>query len=275
MRFRFQMVLQRYNTYQTHWQRICREIENGTYKRHMIRAQRRFGSVRPLQGRSSAPPPPLAIPELPALGAPLAPDLRAQLAERDRDFAAPAAPTTAGGTVGVTVGVVAAAASSARPPLPPRPSAGSPAGAPRTGGQTAVLPASPPRPGNQPPPPAAPVWKKVAAPGVPPPLPAALPKAGAPAGSPVAPAAPPKPQPPVAPAPAAPVDLPEERLRQLYSDLVETKRRQNESTAAITYQSVAKSLLESSDRLRKKHGRAVDFEVMVKDGKAVLRPVIK
>jgi hypothetical protein len=33
LRFRFQMILQRYNTYQTHWQRICREIENGTYKR--------------------------------------------------------------------------------------------------------------------------------------------------------------------------------------------------------------------------------------------------
>ena len=271
MRFRFQMVLQRYNTYQTHWQRICREIENGTYKRHMIRAQRRFGSVRPLRGRSSAPPPPLAIPELPALGAPLAPDLQAQLAELDRDFAAPAAPATAV----VPGGVVAAAASSPRPPLPPRPGGGSPAGAPRAGGLTAVLPASPPRPGNPPPPPAAPVWKKVAAPGVPPPLPGAPPKAGAPAASPVAPPAPPKPQPPAAPAAAAPVDLPEERLRQLYSDLVETKRRQNESTAAITYQSVAKSLLESSDRLRKKHGKAVDFEVMVKDGKAVLRPVIK
>jgi hypothetical protein len=264
MRFRFQMVLQRYNTYQTHWQRICREIENGTYKRHMIRAQRRFGSVRPLRGRSSAPPPPLAIPELPELGASL-------LAELDRDFAAPAAPATAV----VPGGVVAAAASSPRPPLPPRPSGGSPAGVLRAGGQPAVLPASPPRPGNPPPPPAAPVWKKVAAPGVPPPLPAAPPKAVAPAASPVAPAAPPKAQPPVAPAPAAPVDLPEERLRQLYADLVETKRRQNESTAAITYQSVAKSLLESSDRLRKKHGRAVDFEVMVKDGKAVLRPVIK
>jgi hypothetical protein len=67
----------------------------------------------------------------------------------------------------------------------------------------------------------------------------------------------------------------EDRIRQLYADLVETKRKQNESTAAITYQSVAKSILESSDRLQKKHGRSVDFEVMVKDGKAVLRPVIK
>ena len=47
LRFRFQMVLQRYNTYQTHWQRICRDIENGTYKRHVIRAQQRFGIKRP------------------------------------------------------------------------------------------------------------------------------------------------------------------------------------------------------------------------------------
>ena len=30
LRFRFQMILQRYNVFQTHWQRICREIENGT-----------------------------------------------------------------------------------------------------------------------------------------------------------------------------------------------------------------------------------------------------
>ena len=65
LRFRFQMVIQRYNTYQTHWQRICREIENGTYKRHMIRAQRRFGSSRPAPRRTSAPPPPL-VPSEPA-----------------------------------------------------------------------------------------------------------------------------------------------------------------------------------------------------------------
>src|SRR5215472_4487551 len=53
LRFRFHMLLQRYNTYQTHWQRICREIENGTYKRHVLRAQKRFAGRR-----SSAPPPP-------------------------------------------------------------------------------------------------------------------------------------------------------------------------------------------------------------------------
>ena len=78
----------------------------------------------------------------------------------------------------------------------------------------------------------------------------------------------PRPTPPTA-------EISEQRLRQLYVELVETKRRQNESTAAITYQSVAKSLLESKERLRQKYGKEVDFEVTVKDGKAYLRPVIK
>ena len=56
LRFRFQMILQRYNTYQTHWMRICREIENGTYKRHLLkRAQQRFGDGR--AGRGERPPP--------------------------------------------------------------------------------------------------------------------------------------------------------------------------------------------------------------------------
>jgi hypothetical protein len=264
LRFRFQMVLQRYNTYQTHWQRICREIENGTYKRHMIRAQRRFGSTRPPRGRSSVPPPALA--PRPEPGAPLAPDLAAQLAELDRDFAVPATPIDA--------------ARASFKVLPPRPSLGPLAGMPKSPAAGAsALPSVAPRPGIAPPLP--PMWKKVA------PLAGAPPAGPAPAVAPAVapPPAPAKQAPPTAPAPLplslakpaqqASTELPEQRLRQLYSELVETKRRQNESTAAITYQSVAKSLLESSDRLRKKHGREVDFEVMVKDGKAVLRPVLK
>ena len=64
-------------------------------------------------------------------------------------------------------------------------------------------------------------------------------------------------------------------MKQLYAQLVEAKRRQNESTAAITYQAVAKSLRESSAKLREKHGKRVDFEVAIKDGKAILKPVLK
>ncbi len=42
-RFRLQNIIQRYNTFQQYWQRICREIENGTYKRHLLRAERTVG----------------------------------------------------------------------------------------------------------------------------------------------------------------------------------------------------------------------------------------
>jgi hypothetical protein len=85
---------------------------------------------------------------------------------------------------------------------------------------------------------------------------------------------------PVAPArPAPPTakagELSEDRVRQIYAQYVEAKRRTNESTAAITFEAVAKSLRDSGAKLREKHGKTVDFEVAVKDGKAILRPVIK
>ncbi len=43
LRFRFQQIIQRYNTYKQFWSRTLREIENGTYKRHVIKAAKRFG----------------------------------------------------------------------------------------------------------------------------------------------------------------------------------------------------------------------------------------
>jgi hypothetical protein len=42
-RFKLQTIIQRYNTFQQYWQRICREIENGTYRRHLQRAERNMG----------------------------------------------------------------------------------------------------------------------------------------------------------------------------------------------------------------------------------------
>lgn len=40
LRFRFQTLVQRYTTYLTYWQRITRQIEEGTFQRDLIRAQR-------------------------------------------------------------------------------------------------------------------------------------------------------------------------------------------------------------------------------------------
>ena len=43
LRFRLNQLVQRYTTYNTYWQRITRQIEEGTYKRDVLRARRRFG----------------------------------------------------------------------------------------------------------------------------------------------------------------------------------------------------------------------------------------
>jgi len=64
-------------------------------------------------------------------------------------------------------------------------------------------------------------------------------------------------------------------VRQLYTQYVDAKRRQNESTAAITYESVARSVRASSAKLRQKLGKQVDFEVAIKDGHAIIRPRVK
>lgn len=45
LRYRFNVVNQKYNTYAMHWTRICRQIEEGTFKRHVKKAQERFGDV--------------------------------------------------------------------------------------------------------------------------------------------------------------------------------------------------------------------------------------
>jgi hypothetical protein len=64
-------------------------------------------------------------------------------------------------------------------------------------------------------------------------------------------------------------------MRQIYSQYVEAKRQRNESTAAITYDAVARSLRDATAKLRERHGKNVDFEVIVKDGKTILKPVLK
>ncbi len=40
LRFKFNTMLQKWNIYITYWNRILREIENGTYARHVVKAQR-------------------------------------------------------------------------------------------------------------------------------------------------------------------------------------------------------------------------------------------
>jgi len=70
--------------------------------------------------------------------------------------------------------------------------------------------------------------------------------------------------------------LDDKRLRQIYSDFVETKRKANESTAGITYEKLADSLRVQTDKLKAKHtGKKVDYQVVVKNGKTLIKPVIR
>lgn len=50
-RFKFQTIVQRYNSLQQYWYRTCRDIENGTYRKHVLRAERRFGKVNDAAAR--------------------------------------------------------------------------------------------------------------------------------------------------------------------------------------------------------------------------------
>lgn len=245
VRFRFQMIIQRYNTYQSHWQRICRQIEEGTYKRDLLRAQRRKPVIE-AEIMSSRPPPPEPEPEpIPEE----APTKKIALAEIDSlsldDFA------DLDRVLNAPVENL---------PVPPKPAAPAP---PRPQWRKIEKPAAP----------AAPPPQQAAPPAQPKPGPPPVPKKPPP---PVPTATKPAQAPPPAPAaPRSPADITDDRMRQLYSQYVQTRRAQNESTAAITYDAMAKSIRESSAKLREKHGKAVDFEVTVKDGKTILKPVVK
>lgn len=159
----------------------------------------------------------------------------------------------------------------ARPVPPPLPARASQLGAPPP---PPSVPQRTSQPGVPPAPPSVP--QRTSQPGVPPPTPSNR-------------AAIPPPPPQAAPSqvgsgarPSRPTPLPnpssdgEARMRQIYSQYVDAKRSNNESTAGVTFDKLAKSLADQRERLRAQHGsKSVDFEVAVKDGRAVIRPILK
>lgn len=95
---------------------------------------------------------------------------------------------------------------------------------------------------------------------------AAAGKPGAPAGA-VARAA------PVA-APAG--QLSDQKLKAIYDAYLTAKKRCNEDTSKLTFDSVANTLRQQVPALMKQHNaKSVEFKVVIKDGKAVLRALPK
>lgn len=65
-------------------------------------------------------------------------------------------------------------------------------------------------------------------------------------------------------------------MRQIYERYVQARRACKESTSTVTENALADMLRSSVQKLRSKHsGKDIDFDVVIKDGKAVLKPVIK
>ncbi|QQR91208.1 MAG: hypothetical protein IPJ88_05605 [Myxococcales bacterium] len=65
MRFRFQQLLQKYTTYGIYWKRVARQIEEGTYRRDLLRARRRREQMRQTHesGSVSSPAPVMELDE--------------------------------------------------------------------------------------------------------------------------------------------------------------------------------------------------------------------
>ncbi|MET0795383.1 MAG: MXAN_5187 C-terminal domain-containing protein [Polyangiaceae bacterium] len=168
------------------------------------------------------------------------------------------------------------AAQRVAPPAPPARSSSVPP-RPVSVAPRPAAPPAPPRPpmGTRPAPPP-PDARPLAAPipGASPPKPVAPSAARPPGPAPARPAAP-----PILPAiakPAAPAAAPpDDRLRELHARLVEAKRQTQDATA-VSMEGLAKSMKATEAKLREQHkNRKIDFDVVIKDGKAVLKPIVR
>jgi hypothetical protein len=65
--------------------------------------------------------------------------------------------------------------------------------------------------------------------------------------------------------------LSDDRIQAIYERYVAARRQCNEPVTGLSLEKVRSQLLSREQALLEKHGKAVDFEVTVKDGRAVLR----
>jgi hypothetical protein len=307
-RFKLQTLIQRYNTFQQYWQRICREIEAGTYKRHLLRAEKQFGptelltitSRRRFRHRNAGP-------NEPSSDAPSEPPAAATVEGDDtaRALGRAAAATTAGFPVAEPMTqsdtqFAAATGIRERSPVEPKPVSPGSSAQPATAQEPA-----PPKPVRQlasldldldfGPPPPKPSPPK--APPAPAPVQPVSPPEAATAQEPVAPARrDPEPQRRLEPAagqsagggdrtgtgqsagggaPAPSGSLDEAKLKRIHERLTAARKATDDQTP-VSLDKLAKSLRDAETRLRAQHAnRTIDFAVVIKDGKAIVKPVLR
>lgn len=243
-RFKLQTLIQRYGMYQQYWQRICREIENGTYRRQLLRVERRSQ----IRGERADPGPRAPVAPAPAARAKVLG--RGVSASPEPESPSPKAPASqpapstalelARHLADVDLGAAIEQALDAAFAAPGAASAGAPAEAPRRLGRL------------RPPP------KRTGPEGMLKNLDLDLGEINASKEE-------------KRPAPK----LGATRIHELHNELVLAKSRVNDATE-VSEKTLMKSIRVAERKLRKKHGdRAIDFTVVVKGGKAILKPVIR
>jgi hypothetical protein len=282
-RFKLQTLIQRYNTFQQYWQRICREIENGTYKRHVLRAERQLSKEQQLTiaarrrfGKSLPPP---------ALEAAAAADAASSFpppGEEPPTNVIPRAPGTPSAPFGEEPPTAAY-----KKPIPftspppqakpsPRPSkyesldldmgflgSWSPPAQP--------LPVSVPARSKMEPEPMDP--RRATPPAKPRSAPRAAPPPEEPRPARVQP--PPKPARPAAPPPTGSAGLSDDRVKELHARFLQAKR-DNKEAGQVSLENLAKTLRDTESKLRSQYkNRKIDFEIVVKDGKTIVKPKVR
>lgn len=306
-RFKFNVLVQRMTTMQQYWGRVLREMEAGTFKRDVIRAAARFGD-HALTGVSKRRAKELA--KLAAVQATRRVDDTMELddddlVEDDGWEVAEADETPTPPKLGEglhpgdlpVVGLPAPPSSSvASIPVVAAPNQAAPPA--QTSGLRPVSPASPssgfgsldldfddsPRPAAVAPQPVAAPVTRSAAPRSAQPKASPAPAAAAassrgfgvldvPFGAGLRSASAPQ---QAAPPAAGAGGLSDQRIRQIYAKYVETKRASNESTAGVTYDKLASSLRAQAEKLKASYpSKSIDYEVVVKEGKTHLKPVLR
>ncbi len=222
VRFRIDNLAQKLTTFERLWDRTLKEIEAGTYKRHLFKAKLHATAKTQPAKKVEDPHDSFDVDEdldVSDLGpeAPTNPDLASALTAAAMALSKPIAPVIA-----PVARVVPAVSASAAPTIP------------------AVAPV-------------------VAKPASAISRPAAAPVAKAPAAGTVPPGG-----------------LSDQKIKAIYDAYVMAKRRCGEDTSKLSLNAVADTLKKQVPALMKQHqAKSVEFKVVIKDGKAVLRALPK
>ena len=271
LRFRYQSLLQRYTTLQTYWRRVTRQIEEGTYKRDLQKLKRKDATRDARSKREDGAE--KGVYELDVDVDLDTEDLSSLL--NDPELEAAFANLELGGPPSSSPASAPAAAA------PKVATFGKPTERRRRSGDDAApaAPAAQPAPApTQAAPPRAPVPTPSPAQRPPVPTPAPAQRPPAPTPPPIQRAAPPPPPgaaPPAAPRPAS-AGPDEARMKRIYDDYVTARKNNNERVDNVKYESLQRSIEDMIPKLKEKHqGKAIDFEVVVRDGRVGLKPVTK